>query len=42
LIGLLRKLRHRGLERVRWIFTFTNAAYKLVRLRTLTGLGVCA
>jgi hypothetical protein len=41
-IGLLRKLRHRGLERVGWIFTFTNAAYNLVRLRTLIGLGVCA
>jgi transposase len=40
-IGLLRKLRHRGLERVGWIFTFTNAVYNLVRLRTLIGLGVC-
>jgi len=33
--GLLRKLRHRGRERVGWIFTFTMAAYNLVRLRTL-------
>jgi transposase len=40
-IGLLRKLRHRGLERVGWIVNFTNAAYNLVRLRTLIGLGVC-
>jgi transposase len=40
-IGLLRKLRHRGLARVWWIFTFTNAAYNLVRMRTLIGLGVC-
>ncbi len=40
-IGLLRKLRHRGLERVGWVFTFTNAVYNLVRLRTLIGLGVC-
>jgi len=40
-IGLLRKLRHRGLERVGWIFTFTNAVYNLVRMRTLIGLGVC-
>jgi transposase len=34
-IGLLRKLRHRGLERVGWMFTFTAAAYNLVRLRNL-------
>jgi len=36
-VGLLRKLRHRGLRRVDWIFTFTAAAYNLVRLRTLLG-----
>lgn len=40
-IGLLRKLRHRGRERVAWIFTFTNAAYNLVRMRTLMEQGVC-
>jgi hypothetical protein len=40
-IGLLRKLRHRGLARVGWVFTFTNAVYNLVRMRTLIGLGVC-
>ena len=34
-VGLLRKLRHRGAERVDWTFTFTAAAYNLVRLRTL-------
>lgn len=34
-IGLLRKVRHRGLERVGWIFTFTAAAYNLVRIRNL-------
>lgn len=34
-IGLLRKLHHRGREVVGWIFTFTTAAYNLVRLRTL-------
>ena len=34
-IGLLRKLRHRGLERVSWMFTFTAAAYNLVRIRNL-------
>lgn len=41
-VGLLRKLRHRGRERVDWIFTFTMAAYNLVRLRTLIAAGVCA
>lgn len=35
-VGLLRKLRHRGGTLVGWIFTFTAAAYNLVRLRTLT------
>ena len=34
-IGLLRKLRHRGGLKVGWIFTFTAAAYNLVRLRSL-------
>ena len=34
-VALLRKLRHRGLARVNWIFVFTAAAYNLVRLRTL-------
>jgi transposase len=37
-IGLLRKLRHRGGRLVAWIFTFTAAAYNLVRLRTLTAV----
>ena len=31
-IALLRKLRHRGLERVSWMFTFVAAAYNLVRI----------
>lgn len=35
-VGLLRKLRHRGAERVDWTVTFATAAYNLVRLRTLT------
>jgi IS5 family transposase len=35
-IGLLRKVRHRGLERVGWMFTLTAAAYNLVRIRNLT------
>jgi len=34
-VGLLRKLRHRGTALVDWVFTFTMAAYNLVRLRTL-------
>jgi hypothetical protein len=34
-IGLMRKLRHRGEERVGWMFTFTAAAYNLVRARNL-------
>jgi transposase len=31
-VGMLRKTRHRGLFRVRWVFTFTAAAYNLVRM----------
>jgi transposase len=34
-IALLRKLRHRGLRKVDWIFTFACAAYNLVRMRKL-------
>ncbi len=34
-IALLRKLKHRGLFRVAWIFTFAAAAYNLVRMRKL-------
>ena len=33
--GGLRKTRHRGLERVGWSFTFTAAAYNLIRLPKL-------
>jgi transposase len=36
-VGLLRKLHHRGRERVGWIFAFASAVYNLVRLRTLVG-----
>ncbi len=36
-IGLLRKLRHRGQQRVGAVFTFTCAAYNLIRMRTLLG-----
>jgi transposase len=34
-IALLRKLRHRGGARVEWIFTFTAAAYNIIRMRRL-------
>ena len=34
-IALLRKLRHRGVCKVDWIFTFACAAYNLVRMRNL-------
>lgn len=34
-VGGLRKLRHRGLKMVEWVFTFTVAAYNLVRMRNL-------
>ena len=31
-IALLRKVRHRGVRKVDWIFTFACAAYNLVRM----------
>jgi hypothetical protein len=34
-IGTLHKLRHRGKERVDWIFTFSMAAYNMVRMRNI-------
>ncbi len=34
-VGGLRKLRHRGHERVGWTFTFAVAVYNLVRIRNL-------
>jgi transposase len=39
-VGGLRKLRHRGLERVAWMFTFGVAAYNLVRMRNLASAPV--
>ena len=36
-IALMRKVRHRGIEKVGWVFTFAAAAYNLVRMRNLTG-----
>jgi len=35
-IALLRKVRHRGLGKVDWVFAFACAAYNLVRIRKLT------
>jgi transposase len=37
-VGGMRKLRHRGLERVTWMFTLAAAAYNLVRMRNLTSM----
>ena len=34
-IALLRKVRHRGILKVGWVFTFAAAAYNLVRMRNL-------
>jgi transposase len=34
-IALMRKVRHRGLEKVDWVFTFAAAAYNLVRMKNL-------
>jgi transposase len=34
-VGTLRKLRHRGIFKVGWVFTFAAAAYNLVRMRNL-------
>ena len=40
-VGLLRKLRHRGVALVDAVFTFTMGIYNLVRIRTLTAARVC-
>jgi transposase len=41
-IALLRKLKHRGLYKVAWIFTFAAAAYNLVRMRKLISIPAAA
>lgn len=41
-VAMLRKTRHRGLFRVGWVFTFTAAAYNLVRMRNLLAVAVPA
>jgi transposase len=35
MVGPIRKVKHRGRRRVGWMFTFTQAAYNLVRMRPL-------
>ncbi len=34
-IALMRRVQHRGIEKVGWVFTFAAAAYNLVRVRKL-------
>jgi transposase len=41
-IALMRKVRHRGLGKVGWVFTFAAAAYNLVRMRNLLASSVGA
>jgi transposase len=41
-VATLRKLRHRGIFKVGWVFTFAAAAYNLVRMRNLAGSPVPA
>jgi hypothetical protein len=36
-LGLMRKVRHRGRELVEWMFTYTAAAYNLMRMTKLVG-----
>lgn len=39
-VALLRKVRHRGIFKVGWVFTFAAAAYNLVRMRNLSQMPV--
>ena len=39
-IALLRKVRHRGIFKVDWVFTFACAAYNLVRMQNLSRAAV--
>jgi transposase len=41
-VALMRKVRHRGLEKVGWVFTFAAAAYNLVRMKNLAAKTVGA
>ena len=35
MVGMLKKVKSRGIDKVGWLFTFTGAAYNLCRLRNL-------
>jgi hypothetical protein len=35
IVGMLKKVKLRGIDKVGWLFTFTGAAYNLCRLRNL-------
>jgi len=37
-VGLMRKARHKGEQRVGWMFRFASAAYNLVRIRNLEAI----
>jgi transposase len=39
-IALMRKVRHRGIFKVGWVFTFAAAAYNLVRMRNLAASSI--
>ena len=41
-IALLRKIKHRGMLKVGWIFTFAAAVYNLVRMRKLIPIPTAA
>jgi transposase len=41
-VAFMRKVRHRGLEKVGWVFTFAAAAYNLVRMKNLLANSVGA
>jgi len=41
-IALMRKVKHRGIAKVGWVFTFAAAAYNLVRMRKLLASSVGA
>jgi Transposase DDE domain len=35
MVGMLKQVKLRGIDKVGWLFTFTGAAYNLCRLRNL-------
>jgi hypothetical protein len=35
MVGMLKKVKLRGIDKVGWLFTFTGAAYNLCRFRNL-------